>query len=96
MTLVVQAPEMDAVPYQALHVLEKLVFCPVEGRKKELHPCSFWSKTKDLRIWAMMVAILAPKMDAVPCRALHVVDKLVFCPVEGRKKQKHTGNLSQP
>ena len=32
----IQASEVDTVPCQALHFLENLVFCPVEGRKKEL------------------------------------------------------------
>ena len=47
----------------------------------------FQSRTTDSRVWAMTVAIQAPEMDTVPCQARHGLGMLVFCPVEGRKKE---------
>ena len=43
----------------------------------------------DLRVWVMMAAIQAPEMDAVTCQALHVLEKLFFCPVEWRKGREY-------
>ena len=49
MTAAIQAPETDAVPCQALHVSEMLVFCPAEWRNKELLICPFLVKNNRLK-----------------------------------------------
>ena len=60
-----------------------------DGERRNCSHAPFQSKTMGLRVWAMAVAIQAPEMDAVCCQALHILEKLFFCPVEleWRKKE---------